>query len=133
MSVWTEPSARDFDRWEALLIDGIEPSIAARELGFTASAFRRANPERHAECLATSRESRAGVVDERMELWALADDAPPAILLAWARRWNPAYTNRVALTGAGGGAVSVSVEDAREKLAQVGISVAAGEGTAESE
>ena len=118
MSIRTEPSPSDFDRWQALLIAGEESSTAARSLGHTSSAFRRVNSERHAECLATCREARAGAVDEQMEKWAIADDAPPAIRLAWAKRWNRAYSDRVELTGADGGAVSVTVEDAREKLAR---------------
>ena len=118
MSIRTEPSPSDFDRWQLLLIAGEESSTAARSLGHTSSAFRRVNSERHAECLAASREARAGAVDEQMEKWAIADDAPPAIRLAWARRWNPAYSNRVELTGANEGPVRVTVEDARAKLAR---------------
>ena len=117
VSVWTEPSPSDFDRWEQKIIEGEEPSTAARALGHTASAFRRANSVRHAEILETGREIRAGVADERMERWAVADDAPPAIRLAWARRHNRAYSDKLELTGADGGKVEVTVEDAREKLA----------------
>lgn len=52
MSVWNEPSPSDFDRWRALVDDGLDPSQAARELGFAGSGrFRRANAERHAEVL----------------------------------------------------------------------------------
>lgn len=126
VSIWTEPSPSDFDRWEALIVDGGEPVTAARSLGHTWSAFKRANEKRHAGIITTSREIRAGSVDERMEKWAVADTAPPAIRLAWARRWNRAYADKLELTGADGGEVAVTVEDARDKLARKIAALAAG-------
>lgn len=91
MSVWTQPSPSDFDRWEELLVKGVEPASAARELGFTASAFRRSDPERHAECLALGREAREAIANNRGEKWALDDDAPPQIRLAYLKAESSRY------------------------------------------
>lgn len=115
-TIWTQPSPSDFDRWEALILDGREPSSAARELGFTCSRFRFANPERQKQILEAGKQARADYVDERVEVRALAEDAAPAILLAWARRWNRAYTERQEISGAEGGPIEFAVQEAREQL-----------------
>jgi hypothetical protein len=122
----TEPSPSDFDRWEALLAAGREPSDAAMELGYTSSMFRRTSAERHAHCLEVGREARADRVDRRMEELT-AEEAPQAsLVLAWAKRWNPAYDERrrLELTGADGGPVvyegGTSLVDVAATLAVVG-------------
>lgn len=57
MSKLTEPSPSDFDRWQQLIVDGRDPSQAARELGFNGSTtFKRADPARHADALEIHRE-----------------------------------------------------------------------------
>lgn len=59
MSIWTTPSPSDTDRWQALVLDGEDPSTAARQLGFAgSSAFRRADKQRHAEVLDLWRETQ---------------------------------------------------------------------------
>lgn len=59
MSIWTEPSPSDFDRWEQKVAEGIDPSRAARDLGFRGSSqFKRADPVRHAEVLELWRETQ---------------------------------------------------------------------------
>jgi hypothetical protein len=69
------PDSSDFDRWEALLVTGVEPSTAAKDVGFTSSAFKRADAERHAAALALSREARGHYADERAETWVAEPDA----------------------------------------------------------
>jgi hypothetical protein len=112
----TQPSPSDFDRWEQLVLEGQEPSTAAKQLGFTCSRFRFASPERHAQILEGGKEARAGYVDERVEVRALEEDAAPAILLAWARRWNRAYTERQEISGPEG--EPITFELPAEKLAE---------------
>ena len=59
MSIWTSPSPSDFDRWEALILKGDDPSHAAKELGFGGSStFKRTDPVKHAEVLQVWRERR---------------------------------------------------------------------------
>lgn len=62
MSIWTEPSPSDWDRWEELIFkadNGSEPGDAARALGFGGSStFKRSDPVRHAEILDKWREDR---------------------------------------------------------------------------
>lgn len=120
-TIWTQPSPSDFDRWEARLLAGEEPSSAARAEGHTASAFRRTNPERHAAALELGREARAGYADERGEKWALDPEASDSMRLAWLKRWNNAWDGRqkVELTGAEGGPVEL-VEDRSASLRDVG-------------
>lgn len=119
MSKWSEPSPSDWDRWEQRLLNGEEPSTAAKAEHQTCSAFKRQDPVRHGEALAMSRETRAHYADERMEAWVTPDEASDAIKLGWARRWQPAYgTNaRVEVTGADGG--PVEIEDRSASLADV--------------
>jgi hypothetical protein len=108
-TIWTQPSPSDFDRWEALLLAGQEPSTAAKSLGHTCSAFRRADPARHAELLELSREARGANADERGEKWALDQGASDQMRLAWLKRWQPAWAGlqKVEVTGADGGPVEV--------------------------
>lgn len=82
------PSPSDWQRWEQLLEQCAEPPAAAQSLGYTSSRFRREDPDRHAAALELSREARSAYADERGEAWALADDAPPVLRLAWLKRWN---------------------------------------------
>ena len=92
MSRWTEPSPSDFDRWEALVAEGKDPSRAAKELGFNgSSAFKRVNQERHAEVLALSRDVREGVANERGEKWALAEEGDARLKLAYLKAESPRY------------------------------------------
>lgn len=121
MSVWDLPSPSDFDRLDELLLTGMEPSTAAKQLGFTMSAFRRADRARHAESLDLSREARGHYVDEKVERWVDAPEtASDAVKLAWAKRWQPAYAgpNRVEITGADGGPLEIGHEE-RLTLADV--------------
>src|SRR6266498_5844685 len=55
---------------------------------------------------------KADVVDEKFDAWIQSDECAPALRLAWAKRWHPAYREKqqVEVTGAGGGAVEVAVE-----------------------
>lgn len=141
MSVWTQPSPSDFDRWEQRLLDGEEPSSAAKAEGQTCSAFKRADPVRHGEALAMSRETRGHYVDERVEKWV--DDpeqASDAVKLAWAKRWQPAYNGntRVEVTGADGAPIeiedrSASLADVARVLEAVGALASVGGGAARQE
>src|SRR5262245_56199091 len=88
---WNLPSPSDFDQWIGLLVEGEEPSQAAKSLGFTGSAFRRSDPVMHAECIAISREARGHFADEKAEEWALDEQADHRMRELWLRRWQPAY------------------------------------------
>lgn len=111
----TQPSPSDFDKWEERLAQGEEPSTAAKAIGRTASAFRRADLDRHAAALEMSREARGNYVDERMEQWAIEDDAPPPIRLAWAKRWQPEYAGNQKVD------VGVKVEVERREVSLHGV------------
>lgn len=93
LSIWTEPSPSDWDRWEDRLRAGEPPAAAARAVrdDLTCSAFRRSDPVRQKAALEMGQEARGLVVDKRVEGWALADDASDAMRLAWAKRWQPEY------------------------------------------
>ena len=95
--MYPRPSDDHFDRLESLVRQGAEPSAAALELGHTLSDFRRTNRQRHLAILAIAREERANYVDRMLERWSTADDAPPTIRLAWARRWNQEWRERAQL------------------------------------
>lgn len=117
-----EPSPSDWERWEAKLAEGVEPSLAAQATHQTTSAFRRQDPDRHAELLALSREARAEHVDRTVERWATtSEDAPVPIRLAWMKRWNPAYADKAHVVGADGGPVEVQVvvEHTPEQVAAI--------------
>lgn len=116
-----EPSPSDWKRWEDRLAAGQEPSAAAMAVGYTSSQFRRINPGRHRALLDMSHQARAELVDRTFDDWALADDAAVPIRLAWAKRWNPAYTDKatVEMTGPEGGPVEVKVDVTFQQLQQL--------------
>jgi hypothetical protein len=96
MSFWTEPSPSDFDRWEALIAEGRDPSSAAKELGFNgSSAFKRASwpgaRERHGEAIVAARELREGIANDRGERWANVEDANPALKIAYLKAESSRY------------------------------------------
>lgn len=101
-TIWQQPSPSDYDQWVALLIQGTEPSAAAKQLGFTCSAFRRTDPDKHAAALEISREARASFADERAELWANEPDADYRMRELWLARWNKAYRKTAAVEVSGG-------------------------------
>lgn len=107
-----EPSPSDWNRWEERLAAGQEPSAAAMAVGYTSSQFRRVDSERHRELLNMSHQARAELVDRTFDDWALAGDAAVPIRLAWAKRWNPAYSDKatVEMTGPQGGPLEVRVD-----------------------
>lgn len=119
-----EPDGDQRDRWLELVTQGELPYRAARQVGVTLSAIRRlANQnevfaEARAQALETGRHVRENLVDEAVETWAVQDDAPPAMRLAWAKRWNHAYrdSSRVEMTGATGGPVEVANTDVAEAI-----------------
>ena len=100
-----DPTPEDFKDWEDLLYKGVGPAEAAKELGYTASGFRRSDPERHRKCLELSREAREREVDTAVEAWARHPEASDSMKQFWARRWNTNYEfgRRVEVTGADGG------------------------------
>jgi len=116
-----EPSPSDWKRWEDRLAAGQEPSAAAMAVGYTSSQFRRVDPDRHRALLDMSHQARAELVDRTFDDWALADDAAVPIRLAWAKRWNPAYTDKatVEMTGPEGGPVEVKVDVTFPQLQQL--------------
>lgn len=118
---YSDPSPSDFDRWEELLETGMEPSTAAKQLGFTCSRFRRANTDRHAGALTLSREARAHKADELAEEWATAEDASPHVQVAFLKRWQPLFRERheVALTGADGGVLEVEIVNEEERASAI--------------
>jgi hypothetical protein len=129
---WTEPSPSDFDRWEELLVQGEEPSTAAKKLGFTCSAFKRASTDRHGAALSLSREARAYFADEKADVWVVEPDASPHLRVAWLKRNQPAFREKqeLALTGPDGGVLAVAIVDEEErasalarKLAGLGLAV----------
>lgn len=107
-----EPSPSDWERWEERLAAGQEPSAAAMAVGYTSSQFRRLDPDRHRALLDMSHHARAELVDRTFDDWALAEDAATPIRLAWAKRWNPAYTDKatVEMTGGHTSQVEVTIE-----------------------
>lgn len=116
-----EPSPSDWERWEERLAAGQEPSAAAMAVGYTSSQFRRLDPDRHRALLDMSHHARAELVDRTFDDWALAEDAATPIRLAWAKRWNPAYTDKatVEMTGPEGGPVEVKVDVTFQQLQQL--------------
>lgn len=123
MSIWTEPSPSDWDRWEALIHpenidDRLDPGPAARQLGFRgSSAFKRADSVRHGEALEHWRELNADHADEMGSRWALDPKADTAMRIAWLKRHNQAWvgTSEVAVTHTG----VVEIEDRSASLADV--------------
>lgn len=117
---WTEPTESAWERWERLIVDdAMDPSTAAKQIGFTCSAFRRSNETRQKEILAAGRTARAEFADEKGDEWALADDASDQIRIAWLKRHNPEWSGaqKVELSGADGG--PIEVEDRSASLADV--------------
>lgn len=116
-----EPSPSDWERWEERLAAGQEPSAAAMAVGYTSSQFRRLDPGRHRALLDMSHQARAELVDRTFDDWALAEDAAVPIRLAWAKRWNPAYSDKstVEMTGPAGGPVEVKVDVTFPQLQQL--------------
>lgn len=116
-----EPSPSDWNRWEERLAAGQEPSAAAMAVGYTSSQFRRVDSERHRELLNMSHQARAELVDRTFDDWALAGDAAVPIRLAWAKRWNPAYSDKatVEMTGPQGGPLEVNVDVTFQQLQQL--------------
>lgn len=105
MSVWEQPSPSDWERWEARLLAGEEPSSAARAENQTCSSFKRDDPVRQREALEMSREARGYVADRIVEDDVVTHDAKTGVPVAfkhdasdsqkqfWAKRWQPAYAN----------------------------------------
>jgi hypothetical protein len=77
--------ARDWERLEGLLLEGLEPAGAARSFGRTLSDFRRDDYARHQRLLRVSREARADAADRDLDGWAHAVDASDAIRMYWHR------------------------------------------------
>lgn len=126
MKAFDEPSPSDWDRWIARLLDGEEPSEAARAERQTCSAFRRQDPGRHGEALQMSREIRAGADRDlvRNKLRTVVGDtghpqwAKGAELLAkHAGMFDE--TQRVEITGDGGGPVEVTVDHDSESVRRI--------------
>lgn len=130
MGTWLEqPSPSDFDRWEALLITGVEPSTAAKELGYTSSQFKRSDRERHAAALELSREARGHYADEKAEEWALDPEADHRMRELWLKRWNAAFADRTNIDLSGGMEVtSPDVAAAIERFTTRVLSLATGQG-----
>lgn len=113
-------SPQDFDRWQALVEQGIDPSTAARQVGRKgSSAFRRTDAARHQAVLQIWRDQKETQVDDVVERRALEPDSPPAILGMWAKRHHPGYRDKQQLevTGEDGG--PVVVEDRSASLVEV--------------
>lgn len=119
MKALSEPSPSDWERWEQRLADGEEPSQAAKAEGQTCSAFKRQDAVRQKAALLMGQDARALFVDDKVEAWALADDADVPVRLAWMKRWNQAYRERsqVEMSGPEGG--PVQVEDRSASLAEI--------------
>lgn len=115
-TIWQQPSPSDYDRWVALLIQGDEPSQAAKAIGFTCSAFRRTDPDKHTAALEISREARASFADERAELWANEPDADYRMRELWLARWNSGYRKSSAVEVTGELGVQVDITAALERL-----------------
>lgn len=143
MSAWTEPSPSDFDRWEKLIEDGADPSEAGRQLGFRgSSAFRRANPHRHAETIEWWRDIRDGqdrtlARDTFREIAGSHEASESARVQAAAQlaKTSGMLADRVEVTGAHGGAVEVTsaaVTEAVERFTAGLVPLAARTGTADA-
>lgn len=88
-------------------------SAAATKAGWSLSAMmhRMAHPrwaDKFAKAKQVGAVARADKVDQRFDRWVDEDNAPAATRIAWAKRWHPAYRDRVEITGAYGGPIEVS-------------------------
>lgn len=59
------------------------------------------------DALEDGRRERADLVDDRMDTWVDQEECSPTLRIAWAKRWNPAYRDKVEHTGDGGGPIRV--------------------------
>lgn len=102
---------QEFQEFEKLLEQGIEPYTAARRVGehLTCGAFRRGDRERYEQLLKMSKEARGHYVDKRIEQLAESSDPSPQIVSLWAKRWNHAYreTQQIEISGRDGGPIAV--------------------------
>lgn len=128
LNIWAEPSPSDFARWEALILDGADPSHAAKTLGFAGSlTFKRANETKHGEVLAVWRERRDAddrkTARDTLREIAKAKKAPAAARVTAASTLAKAAgmfdeTQRVELSGPGGGPLEVDVAGAAARLCE---------------
>lgn len=81
----SQPSPSDWERWEARLLAGEDPSSAAQAEGQTCSSFRRDDEVRQRALLALSREARADEADRRLEDWVVDEKASDQVRLYWHR------------------------------------------------
>ena len=76
--------------------------------------------------------SRSLLADERADEIANAEEPQPTILLAWLRRWQPAFRDphRVEMTGPGGGPLEVTsdIADAVDRFTAAVVSLATSPG-----
>ena len=129
-TIWTSPSPSDFLRWENLILTGLDPTAAARELGFGGSStFKRADATKHAEVLEVWRERRDAddvkLARDTLREIAVKKRAPAAARVSAASTLGKAAgmfddTQRVEISGPGGRPLEVDTDAAarlREKLA----------------
>lgn len=132
-TIWTSPSPSDFLRWENLILKGLDPTAAARDLGFGGSStFKRADPVKHAAVLEVWRERRdtddVKLARDTLREITRAKKAPAAARVTAATTLGKAAgmfdeTQRIELSGPQGGAIEVDIAGAaarlREKLAAI--------------
>lgn len=126
-TIWTMPSPSDFKRWEALILSGADPSHAAKDLGFGGSStFKRTDPVQHAAVLEVWRERRDAddvkLARDTLREITRAKKAPAAARVTAAATLGKAAgmfdeTQRIEVSVPDG--ISVTVEDARERLARL--------------
>ena len=142
---WSEPCPGEWERIEQAVIDGQHPFDAARSEGFTLSALKRHDKQRHAELLELAwgedrsfvrQKLRANTERAMQEHDYQGAVANRALELIGKHAGMFEDTTRVELTGGDGGPVQIEDRSARvdrvlEVLAAVGAASQLGSGTSE--
>lgn len=107
----------DFDTFIAEIENGSTLSKAAEAVGFKWVTVKRMIQsrddlqERFAQAWDTRSQRIADQVDDRVEEIVYKDNPPPATVALWAKRHNPAYREKLEVSGEGGGPIKVMAQE----------------------
>lgn len=96
----------ELDLFLESVANGDTMTAASKKIGWSLTAIRNRidrDPrlsERFAAARNVGTHKRADKVDERFDTWIDEQNASPAIRIVWAKRWNPAYREKVEVSGA---------------------------------
>lgn len=104
-----QASEQEFQVFEQAIAEGHSPYVASRKAGTTIRRLKNGDRIRYENAAELSKDTRAAIVDERIDELVKKAEPPPALVIAWAKRNHPDYEDKskVEISGPEGGPIEI--------------------------